>query len=463
MWPVELRWIIIVLMGLVGLSGCATVDPAPDLARVESLVERSTGRTMQAQLDEALPDRAAIDAALERGLTSDDAVDLALRNNRELQAALLEVAIARANLVQAGLLTNPSFGLESMFPSSGRAMFEATLLMTLSELWQIEPRKAAAAADLEQAILETAHEAGELVAAVRTAFAEAVAAREEDGLAGERLVITRRTLEVTEALEQAGLASPREATIAQQAVINARADLEEAVRRHIARLAQLGTAMSIDHDLTRVALNGGADGTATIAPDIKDMDALIASARHSRLDLLALAQAETAAMERVGFEESKAFGDVRLGPMFMREGGEETGERAGFMLQWMIPIFDQNQAQVARAGYEAMRRRMLAEARFMAIAQDIRSAAEDARAALARTDLFLDELVPAAMRGVNQARDAYQAGEATMLDVLAAEQRLVDARRDAVRAQADHHAAMARLELAVGAPLTSWSLASRTH
>ena len=48
---------------------------------------------------------------LEDGLTEDEAVALALWNNRDFHATLSSLGIARGDLVQAGLLTNPQMNL----------------------------------------------------------------------------------------------------------------------------------------------------------------------------------------------------------------------------------------------------------------------------------------------------------------------------------------------------------------
>ena len=56
---------------------------------------------------------------LNRKLTADDAVQIALLNNRELQAVYSDLGVAQADLVQAGLLNNPIFDAAVMFPTSG--------------------------------------------------------------------------------------------------------------------------------------------------------------------------------------------------------------------------------------------------------------------------------------------------------------------------------------------------------
>jgi len=71
-----------------------------------------------------------LDSALNRKLTDDDAVQIALLSNRELQALYSDLGVAQADLVQAGLLTNPIF---MEFPTSGRSRPVTTVCIAAFE------------------------------------------------------------------------------------------------------------------------------------------------------------------------------------------------------------------------------------------------------------------------------------------------------------------------------------------
>ena len=94
-------------------TACA-VPMAPDRARV------ATGITERAGVDARglpVPGRewtAPPGATLEDGLSIDEAVAIALWNNADFQVALSTLGIARADLIEAGLLRNPVLSL--LFP-----------------------------------------------------------------------------------------------------------------------------------------------------------------------------------------------------------------------------------------------------------------------------------------------------------------------------------------------------------
>ena len=78
---------------------------------------------------------------LDDGTTEDEAVAIALWNNASLQAEMTALGIARADVIEAGLLRNPSLTL--IFPFSMRIL-EAVANWPFEALWQ-RPKRVAAA------------------------------------------------------------------------------------------------------------------------------------------------------------------------------------------------------------------------------------------------------------------------------------------------------------------------------
>jgi len=105
---------------LTPLAGCATVDPTPDYQRAGQYVTQATGQQSiyQPGDDEAIIADKVKDL-LAGGITADEAVQICLLNNPGLQAAFMDVGMARADVVQSGLLSNPSLGMALGFPAGG--------------------------------------------------------------------------------------------------------------------------------------------------------------------------------------------------------------------------------------------------------------------------------------------------------------------------------------------------------
>jgi cobalt-zinc-cadmium efflux system outer membrane protein len=93
-----------------------------------------------------------------------------------------------------------------------------------------------------------------------------------------------------------------------------------------------------------------------------------------------------------------------------------------------LPLWDQNQAQVAKAQRLLQQSIQLRDALLIDVAQDIYSRLARARTAAENARFYRDEQLPAAERSAQLSRDAYRAGRLPFLSVLEAERNLLTAR-----------------------------------
>ncbi len=113
-------WLAVgVLAGGLALAGCARVDPRPDYQQAQAWVQRSTGVERLFDPQQRAEHARLVGQLLQDGLSANEAVQVALLNNADLQAALYEIGVARADLVQAGLLSNPVLGIALQLPAGG--------------------------------------------------------------------------------------------------------------------------------------------------------------------------------------------------------------------------------------------------------------------------------------------------------------------------------------------------------
>ena len=92
-------------------TGCATFDQRAGFSDVSTAVEARSGKRVVWNLSTELDAQVAqeVHALLQDTLTVDGAIQVALLNNRNLQALYADLGVAQADLVQAGLLRNPVF------------------------------------------------------------------------------------------------------------------------------------------------------------------------------------------------------------------------------------------------------------------------------------------------------------------------------------------------------------------
>ena len=104
------------LLAVAVLAGCASVEPGSALSGVQSLTKTHTGQPLTADrsADELTRTANKVDELLRQPLAIDTAVQIALLNNRGLQARLQQLGITEAEVSQASRLPNPGFSFGRM-------------------------------------------------------------------------------------------------------------------------------------------------------------------------------------------------------------------------------------------------------------------------------------------------------------------------------------------------------------
>jgi len=161
------------------LAGCASFSPDGGFDQVEQLAKDRVGQSpayhrSAKQSDAAL---ARVNDLLRQPLSADSAVQIALLNNRDLQASYADLGIAESDLVRAGRLRNPSFTFGRLSGNGAveidrAVLFDVLNLFTLPLAQQVEQRR------FEQAQLQAAYDTVGAATEARKAFFEAVAAQQ---------------------------------------------------------------------------------------------------------------------------------------------------------------------------------------------------------------------------------------------------------------------------------------------
>ena len=429
------RALTYVLAALV--AGCATTG-GPDSQKVGDAIRAGTGASPRPVGADAPPLPAGV--SLEDGVTQEEAVAIALWNNPDFQVAVADLGFARADLVEAGLLTNPVLSL--LFPV-GPKQLESTLKFPIEVLWE-RPRRLAAARIAGDAAAARLVQSGlDVAASAKIAHAEVVLAQERQMLAGNAATLTRRISDLTQTRLAAGDIGELEARASR--VDAARATLEAMRSGHdvaiaIERLrAQLGLAPEAPPIAVRV---GEVD-----VPFCVGADALLPAALAARPEIRAAELDMEAAGARLGWERSRV---LALTALVDANGEGEEGFEIGPGIEMGIPLFNQNQAGKARAAAELQHATASYAAARQRVALDVREASvrvEQARESQAAWRLDVVEPLEA---NVAAAERSFTNGETSFLFVLESSRQLVDARLREQEIEADLHRATARLERAVG-------------
>lgn len=428
------------------LSACVEVRPEPDFERARELVEESTGSRPVFDPDAPAIDEEGLTAILADGLSLAEAEHLALANQRELRAAFWEIGVAHADWVQSRLPHNPALSLRLPLDGSSE-LLEGILALELLDFWRIPAASKSARGELDATVLRVAHLAGEKLSETRAAYAAAVATEALAAVAEEHVALAERLATAVADLRRAGSADALDENLARGPLLTAQLDLSAARLTAADARRELARGLSIARSVEDLALS---DALREPSELTLDTDTALALAEERRLDLRALAKAIEAAGARVELERAGTLGTLSAGPAMERRSGRRGGYEVGAELGASVPLFDRNQAGIARTVFELERLREVYEDARVDVAQQVRGALDRARTAVGDALFAAAQLLPEAEHGLALARASHAAGQSSLFVVLDAQERLLAARRRQVAAQREAAASAAALERALG-------------
>jgi outer membrane protein TolC len=176
---VVLRRILAPVIGALLLAGCKTFSPDGGMSVVADVAGRHLNKDVAAiRTPQAAEEaRGRVEQLLRRPLAADAAVQIALLNNRGLQAAYNALGIAEAEMIQASLPPTPTISIERM-ASPLELELERRIVGNILALATLPARASIAADRFEQAKLRAAEETLRVAAEARRSYYRAVAARE---------------------------------------------------------------------------------------------------------------------------------------------------------------------------------------------------------------------------------------------------------------------------------------------
>ena len=426
-------------------AGCASVPKDSGFADVRRTIVEETKQPVEwdPQRPVQAPDDGAIASMLGEELTADRAVQIAFANNRDLQATLEGLGVARADLIAASTIRNPLLDGELRFPGAPAKPFELGLSQSLFDLLQLGSRRKLGRAQFEAAQLRVSGAVIHFAAEVRMNYYDLLAARKILARQATILKAQEAAAELARRQHQAGNISDldlenEQARYEQVKLDAARAQLEELEARE-----RLTSDLGL---INRAELKLPADFPP---PPESEMPAeeVDRQAVARRLDVQ-MAQREIEAAQRaIGVARTAALDDLAVGVHHERE--PEGKRTTGPAVTVPIPIFNRGAAQKAAA--RAMLRQ--AQQRFAAMTVAARSEARAAHERLtearSRMAYIRDVVVPRRDRIVRLIQLEYNQMVKGVYQLIQARQNLSTAQREEVIAARDYWTARTELETAL--------------
>ncbi len=424
---------------LLAATLCGCQSPPPDHRRVSAALERRAGKSVGDAPAGAFTLPPGL--SLQDGLTEASAVHIALWNNAAFQETLADLGIFRADLVQAGMLPNPTL---SMLVPWGAKGLELTAKYPLEALWLRPRRVANAEASYEQTVQRLTQAGLDLIRDVKLAFADLALAKERLRTAGQTVALAENISKLSKARLDAGDASELEAGVARVDALQAQELLARA--RHDERITS---------ERLRALLGMGQqtfpETVVQPAPAHVDLDVagLVTNALAARPDLRAAEIAVESSGKRIGLSRWEAF------TLATGVNAKDVNNQflAGPTVDLAVPIVNQNQGGIAlaKANFEKAARHYYSVRDRIVL--EVREAHTRAAQAQESFDHWQKHILPSLEAAVRQSQKAYETGDTSLLLTLESSRRLEDARAKAALARADLHRATAELERSLGGQL----------
>jgi cobalt-zinc-cadmium efflux system outer membrane protein len=426
------------------------------------VVLSSLALSAQAQHDPRAPMAPRfLDAA--SGLTLDDAIQQALREEPALRAARSDIEAARGMRIQAGLRPNPTVSFaQQMEPGGPDAQTRVDVQWPL-DLFRKDGRIAVTEREIEAAQHATSDRQRLLIAEVRMKFGEVLAAVRELSVSDELVSATSQQQTLMMARADEGAIPPLERDLV-------RVELQ---RLEAERMLQAGHA---EHALIELKRLLGLEADATL-PLRENLEQLVQREFSSDLSIgegsdaarpdmkeaesrVQLAEARIDQARRDGRWDMSLFGMyMRTDANFPQQafGPQHELEPVHGVFHYLaggvtvsVPLRDRNQGQVAAAEAQRSGARARRDATRLTVRAEIAAARardEHARLALA---VYSGETITLAKKNLDVIGQAYELGRMTLFDVLNERKRYLETERAFTNALREAYDARQALRRAVG-------------
>jgi len=381
------------------------------------------------------------------GITEDDAVAIALWNNAQFRADLATMAIAEADVVDAGTIPNPV--LRYLSPNAG-IVAQGYLNVAIDFLWQRPARIEAAQQEAERTAATLVRRSYTLIRDVQVAYTDLLLARKRARLLTENLSLRTQLAEIADSRLRHGDISDLEATVSRTDSAVAADDFQRAVLDTLVlgnRLATLLGFPTVDTTL-RLDMREAGDSLPLLPKD-----RYLELAWTYQPELMAARAAIEAAGARIGWEKSKI---ASLTAVLNYQHVNGTAGNAWLPnavnpgIQLELPILNRNQGKIMRAEAELDQAMLQYVALRQRIALDVAEAYTRYEQIWKSYRIWNTDMLPSLEQAVKLVQESYRRGDISYLPVLEAMRQLTNGKLRKAEIEADLRRSVSQLNYSIG-------------
>ncbi len=428
------------------MNSCVRVNtnPQPDFQQVQEAVTKRTGQN--AYWDSCLNDfiiPISVEEILQKELTEDFAVQIALLNNQNLQAAYESLGIAKAQLAQAGLLTNPIFTLSYRFSTKTNVtdLIDISLFQNFLEILLIPLKRRMADAELEATKAMILTQILGVIAQTKIAFYTLKATKEIWNIKKQILLAAELSYEAAQKLFEVGNIRDLDLSIERSMYEQAKLEVSSWEIAVLEEREKLNVLMGLWGRQINWEVSSGLPAIPAEEGDFKNIEN---DAIENSIDLKVAYKELLATAAGFGIDTSRlVFPQFNLGPNSERD---ESVWYVGPAFSLAIPLFDFGQAISAKAQATIMQQWN----QYIALAIEIRSKARSSRFFLLnafRQSQYLDKIiVPLAEQITYSTFLQHNAMQLGIFDLLLAKQREFERKIQHIQVQRDYWISKVRIQ-----------------
>lgn len=428
------------------LAGCASLSSDGGLNSVSDLTKERTGQTVKRErsAEDAAAIRSTVSQLIAKPLTPDTAVQIALLNNKGLQASLAELGVAEADLVQAGRMRNPGFTFGRMRGGDDveierSVMFDLVGLLTMPVRSKIEGRR------FEQAKLQAASQAVQLASETRKAYFNAIAAQQAVQYGEQVAAAAEASAELAMRMAKVGNWSKLDQAREQVFYADTTAQLARARHNATASREKLTRLLGLWNTNAGYKLPDRLPDLPKAPKDIADIES---QAMTQRLDVQMAKRNVESTASALGL--SKATGFINVLDAGYTNKSETGSPRAnGYEVELVLPIFDWGGARTAKAESLYMQSVHRTADTAIRARSEVREAYSAYRTSYDLAKHYSQEVVPLRKKISDEVLLRYNGMLASVFELLADSRAQVSSVNSAIEAQRDFWIAETELQAAL--------------
>lgn len=424
---------LIVIAITITMCGCHTI---PNIADKSGVLQKVVDNDQQLSKNTVLDvEQIAIKLHENVMLTESEAVLYALNNNATFKSLLIDLKLAKADLVNAGLLPNPellfAFGVTNK-------PYRYAIDLPIELLWLRPIRLSTMKHEADATAYRLTQSGLNLIRDARISYAQAVLSQEQLKVAESAYQLRNNIYNLSLKRLEAGDINGKDILLAQNDAITAKRDWELAKYEVKIKMQNLLYVLGVGQKFQDITLSPN----LVPACNADEIEYLESQSLAHRPDILSAQYSVNAAKEKIKLSKLNW---LKITASADATSGQVNGHTLGPAIRSTLPIANQNQGAISRAEAELEKAELYLETLKQQAVLEIRTTHLQYQQSCHDWHALQNHIMPTVQQMIKLTEQAYQKGDISYLQTLEANRQIVDTQMREVQLKANLMAKFAEL------------------